>query len=271
MKISKLSPAICFLALCVSFISISARAQDNPAQAAARAALEEKFRAAAAPAATSNTGVLSDPQPAATVKQPSVSTGASALDIEARTKAQAAAQARAAADKQSAIAAMADTEALKAEQASATLATNAQVKAQAAAQAMEESQKQDAITAQLKAEALKARQDAAQLVTVAQAAEQVSLEAQKQADSQRQAILAEQKRAAVEAQAQAKAEKEAEMAAAAAANSTKGVVFKPITSPALPITAAQQTQLDALLDLYRADRISPAEYQTQRAAILAKP
>ena len=41
MQISKLIPAVCAAALCASFIA--ARAQDNPAQAAARAALMEKM------------------------------------------------------------------------------------------------------------------------------------------------------------------------------------------------------------------------------------
>jgi hypothetical protein len=46
---------------------------------------------------------------------------------------------------------------------------------------------------------------------------------------------------------------------------------KPIVAPPLPISAAKQAQLDTLLDLYKADRISPTEYQKQRAAILAAP
>ncbi len=47
--------------------------------------------------------------------------------------------------------------------------------------------------------------------------------------------------------------------------------LKPIVAPALPISAAKQAQLDTLLDLYKADRISPTEYQKNRAAILAAP
>lgn len=40
-------------------------------------------------------------------------------------------------------------------------------------------------------------------------------------------------------------------------------------SPALPTTSTQQQQLDELLALYRADRISAAEYHSRRAEILA--
>ncbi len=47
--------------------------------------------------------------------------------------------------------------------------------------------------------------------------------------------------------------------------------LKPIVSPPLPISAAKQAKLDVLLDMYKADRITPADYQKQRAAILAAP
>ncbi len=46
--------------------------------------------------------------------------------------------------------------------------------------------------------------------------------------------------------------------------------FTPIMAPPLPISAAKQMQLDALLDKYKADLITPEEYQKQRAAILAQ-
>ncbi len=67
----------------------------------------------------------------------------------------------------------------------------------------------------------------------------------------------------------------------AATNQTPAVVgakpaakkagLQPITSPPLPISAAKQAQLYTLLELYKADRITPADYQKQRAAILAAP
>lgn len=47
--------------------------------------------------------------------------------------------------------------------------------------------------------------------------------------------------------------------------------FPPMVAPALPISAAKQQQLDALLAQYKANLISPEEYQKQRADILAAP
>jgi hypothetical protein len=40
-------------------------------------------------------------------------------------------------------------------------------------------------------------------------------------------------------------------------------------APPLPTTPDQQAKLDNLLKLYKADIITPEEYHTQRAAILA--
>lgn len=51
----------------------------------------------------------------------------------------------------------------------------------------------------------------------------------------------------------------------------KDLGMKPIVAPALPITASKEDRLEALLMLYQTDRISPAEYHKQRAAILAEP
>jgi superfamily II DNA/RNA helicase len=51
----------------------------------------------------------------------------------------------------------------------------------------------------------------------------------------------------------------------------KNLGLNPIVVPALPISAAKQEKLDALLVKYKADQITPEEYHTQRAAILAEP
>jgi hypothetical protein len=42
----------------------------------------------------------------------------------------------------------------------------------------------------------------------------------------------------------------------------------PLPSPPLPLTPAQQEKLEKLLQLYRADQITPEEYHLQRAKIL---
>jgi hypothetical protein len=47
--------------------------------------------------------------------------------------------------------------------------------------------------------------------------------------------------------------------------------LKPITAPALPISPAKQAQLQGLLERYKADQITPEQYHTERARILAEP
>ena len=51
----------------------------------------------------------------------------------------------------------------------------------------------------------------------------------------------------------------------------KNLGLKPIAAPALPISASKEDQLEGLLMRYKANLISPEEYQKQRAAILAAP
>ncbi len=47
--------------------------------------------------------------------------------------------------------------------------------------------------------------------------------------------------------------------------------MKPIVPPPLPISATKEERLNALLEKYKADQITPDEYHLQRAAILAEP
>jgi len=47
--------------------------------------------------------------------------------------------------------------------------------------------------------------------------------------------------------------------------------IQPIVAPPLPISTSKESQLQALLEKYKADQITPAEYQKQRTAILAQP
>jgi hypothetical protein len=42
-----------------------------------------------------------------------------------------------------------------------------------------------------------------------------------------------------------------------------------MTAPPLPISASQQQQLQALLQQYQADQITPAQYQAERQKILS--
>ena len=87
------------------------------------------------------------------------------------------------------------------------------------------------------------------------------------------------KKAAAEAKAKAdKAAKEAkapETTNAPQTNAVPNIVkepeMKPIVAPPLPISADKQTQLNALLEKYMANVITPGQYQTERAEILANP
>ena len=75
-----------------------------------------------------------------------------------------------------------------------------------------------------------------------------------------------QKEAAKKAAAKAKKENKKSAVAASAASE-----MKPIVAPASPIAAAKEQRLQALLVKYKADQVSPEEYQRERAAILAEP
>jgi len=61
---------------------------------------------------------------------------------------------------------------------------------------------------------------------------------------------------------------------ASAANANfpgKELGLRPIQAPPLPISAAKQAQLQTLLEKYEADQITPEQYHTERARILAEP
>jgi hypothetical protein len=51
----------------------------------------------------------------------------------------------------------------------------------------------------------------------------------------------------------------------------KELGLKPIEAPPPPVSAAQEAQLQALLERYKANQITPEQYQTERAKILAEP
>jgi hypothetical protein len=51
----------------------------------------------------------------------------------------------------------------------------------------------------------------------------------------------------------------------------KELGLRPIEAPPLPISAAKEAQLRALLERYQADQITPEQYHAERAKILAEP
>jgi hypothetical protein len=54
-------------------------------------------------------------------------------------------------------------------------------------------------------------------------------------------------------------------------NIVKEPGLQPIVAPSLPISPDKQAQLQALLAKYMANAITPGQYQTERAKILADP
>jgi hypothetical protein len=47
--------------------------------------------------------------------------------------------------------------------------------------------------------------------------------------------------------------------------------FPPLEGPAVPISYEKQQRLAQLLGRYKADQVTPEQYQTERAKILAAP
>jgi len=225
MQISKLSSAICAVAVGASLISV--RAQDNPAQAAARAALLEKMNEAEkAPA-----------QPPAVVVTPA---GASVQkpappSVVQTPPAQPAPP--------------------------MTPAPSGDNPAQAAARA--------ALMEKMNGPGGANAQPPLTIVTTPSNATSTSPKPMTTTPAKMDAAS---KAAQSDAAAQAAARAKAQDAANAPKATKKDVLgLPPIPAPALPISAAKQEQLQALLARYKADQITPEEYQTQRAAILAQP
>ena len=302
MQISKLFSAFCAVAFCVGFITV--RADDNPAQAAARAALEETTRnldtqqvdtAAIELKAKKDAeqNGLSKPTPPPilvtssnvvvvqpgqlTPVAPTALTSSNSLSqpVPPPSLNNAAAE-TAVQEKTSDLNAQAEAKA-NADKAAAEAKAKqavAEINAKAEAQAQTEAQKQADIAAQIKSEALKSKEAAAQAAADAQAKAQAATEAQAKADAQAKA----------EAQAQAEAQKETALAAQKSAEAGKAAAPaagenypgkelkpEPIEAPPLPISSVKQAQLQDLLAKYKADLIPAGQYQAERTKILADP
>jgi len=236
MQFSKFLSLFCATAVCAGFIS--ARADDNPAQAAARAALEQKMQDLDAQEAATNSAappvVVVTPSGAAQ-EQPAppatVTTTPAATEVQPPVTAPA--------ETQPAPAIIpADNDA----QAAARAALN---------QKMQELDEQEAATNSVTLPVIT-------IAPVVAAPEQTSHPVETQP--------------APTAQVQAPAAAPTPTPSAADVNYPgKELGLKPIEAPAPPISADKQAQLQALLAKYMADQVSPEEYQQQRAAILAQP
>jgi len=151
-------------------------------------------------------------------------------------------------------------------------AADAKAKAKAAEQAAA-AEKKTQKEAEAKAAAdLKAKKTAEKAAAEAKAkADAQTAAAEKKAQKEAAKKAAAQKQAEDAAKAQAKVVKPVEAQPAVVTYPGKNLGLNPIPAPTLPISAAKQEKLEALLAKYKADQISPEEYHVQRAAILAEP
>lgn len=279
MTISKLLPLLCAAAGAISLIA-RAEDTDNPAQAAARIAIAKELfaeQATNAPAVSSSTNMAAASSSTNTPAQNAANKKKAKEEAKAKAKAEkAAAEAKARQD---------------AENAKAAAAAKAKADQEAKAKA-----KADKAAAEAKA-----RQDAAQAQAQAKVVEQEKAEADKAALATSQTnsmadmnmagtmpggtnTLAPRNPAPTESQppAQTSEKKKKEQpppttaAPQATSNTSTNYIggslgMKPIAAPPLPISASKEDRLNALLQKYKMDQITPEEYHQQRAAILAEP
>jgi hypothetical protein len=266
MTISKLLPAVCAFALGATCVTV--RADDNPAQAAARIALAKQLFAldAQQPPATNKVAATPAVAPKKTMQK------TQAPNIQATPKT------------------TDDNVVMTPINPAAAKADKAKAKAEKAAAAAKAKQDAAQAAADLKAKKEAEKKLAAQRATDAKTtANQAAANAAAKADTDKQ--LAAQKAALVAALANrpvtetkpttqpvpppaavAKAEPAAQPVKTADVNfAGKDLGMKPMEAPALPISSSKEDQLQALLAKYKADQITPEEYHKQRAAILAQP
>ena len=255
MIISKLTPFLC--ALAIGATGFTVRAEDNPAQAAARMALAKQlFEISGQPAASAaDTNAVTKPL---TGKEARAKAKADKAAADAKAKQDAAdLKAKQEADKQ-----LADQSAAQAKSAAAQADAQANANQAAANVAApgDSAQKEAAERAALAA-ALADRTNTSMQATTSATVPPVATDAT------------------------AKKEKKKKQDAAAAvppaavppgAPATTNYIgqelgMKQLAAPALPISATKVERLQALLAKYKADQLTPEEYHQQRAAILAEP
>jgi len=122
-------------------------------------------------------------------------------------------------------------------------------------------------TEEIRAEKAAAGGEKKRRAAEAKAQEQTALEEKKRAAAEAKAHEADQKAAAAEAKArQAKGEKPKPTAAPKPSSD-----FSPLEAPPSQLPASKEDKLADLLRRYKADEITPEEYQARRAQILAEP
>jgi hypothetical protein len=269
MRIPKLLLTVCAMSICAGFISV--HAGDTPAQAAARAALEQKMRELdlqppqtnTAPATPQNetpppqpapsAGTVQTPAPAATA----VSTPPTVSDTEAQHKAQAALEQK-----------MHDLDAEDQTQGGPILINSSGVVAPEPASQPAPAMIPPATPAPVKAQAAKAPPaDNSSLFEPATPTTPNS-EAQSAADAALQQKMAELNQGQP---AQFQPVPAAPPESSGATYPGKASEFEPMVAPPLPISPDKEAQLQALTAKYMANGISPEAYFKQREEILGKP
>jgi type IV secretory pathway VirB10-like protein len=151
----------------------------------------------------------------------------------------------------------ANVEAPQAPQAQAEASTNVDTSGKAAAQA----------------QAPQAAQAQAEVKPKAEAADKAAAqtEAGNEAAKAEKVMAATQAELDKAAQAQAKAQADASREKKKASPPKAALVFKPLEAPPLPVSAEKEQKLSDLLRRYKADEVTPEQYQEQRAKILAGP
>jgi hypothetical protein len=261
MRISMMSSAVCAAALILG--SLTVHAQDNPAQAAARAALLGKM--------SELDTQQNQPAPPVIVATPS---GAVPEQTGQPTNAAPKVEPTPKTTDDNAVMTPVNKPVSKEDKAIA--------KAEKAAAAANAKQEADQAAADLKAKK-EADRKAARQTAADEAAAKAQAKAKAKADAQQAAAELKAKKeatAAAKAQAGAQPAKPAAPGVAPAvkppspANASyagKTLGFKPIEAPPPPVSAQKEAELQALLARYLANQVSPEEYQKERTAILAEP
>jgi hypothetical protein len=233
MKISKLLPVLCVLALGAH--GLTARAEDNPAQAAARMALAKQLFALDAQQPPATNSMQGKP-----VVAPRKTKDDNVVMVPINQPVSQADKAKAKAEK-------------------------------AAAKAKAKQDAQAAADLKAKQEAGKKLAAPPPVVTTSQTDADKQLAAQKAALA---AALANRQAPTTMPVTTAVVTPPPAPMPAPTANANyagKDIGLQPLAAPALPITATKEAQLEALLAKYKADQITPEEYHKQREAILAQP
>ncbi len=253
MQISKLFPVVCTVALYVSFSTV--RAEDTPAQAAARAALMEGLNAPETQPA--------QPAPAQPAQPPVVVTPSGATQAQPSQPTNAVVVPPPAAQTQPAVPAP-ETNSMPATEAGQTIPAASDAEAQARARAALEQKMSELNQQEWTTPAVApAASPAPRPVAIQPATPEV-----KPAAPQTQPVAISPVKPAPPAV------KPEAMPPANQINANfpgKELGLEPIQAPPLPISAAKEAQLQALLEQYKADQITSEQYQTGRAKILAEP